>query len=199
MRIGVFGGSFDPPHIGHLEMAKAARDQLELDEVVFVPAQRNPLKTFRASASAKDRLEMVRLMIEGEPAFAVTDIEIQRGGASYTVETLDQLQVVSPGEYWLLVGLDSALQFDKWRSWQRILRLARLAVFHRNLVGSHDLSTEMREEVAERADILTFEAMDVSSTEIRTRLYERKPIGNALHPAVEKYIKEKKLYANSTR
>src|ERR1041384_5745403 len=102
MKIGILGGTFDPPHNGHLAFAEAAVQTLELDEVLFIPANRNPLKPEKRQASAKDRLEMVRLMVEGKPQMAVSDIEIRRGGPSYAVETLDELHFVSPAEYWFL-------------------------------------------------------------------------------------------------
>ena len=106
MKTGVLGGTFDPPHYGHLELAKAAKAQLGLDEVMFVPANRNPLKT-RKTASAKHRLRMVELEIEDEEGLSVSDIEITRGGPSYAVDTLEELKMVRPGEYWFIVGADA--------------------------------------------------------------------------------------------
>jgi len=99
MRIGVLGGSFDPPHRGHLAMAKVALEQLELDEVVFVPANRNPLKDRPVSASGKQRLSMVAAMIADEPQMSVSDMELTRGGLSYAIDTIQELQMVRPGEY----------------------------------------------------------------------------------------------------
>jgi len=118
MRIGILGGTFDPPHIGHLELARAAIDALKLDEVLFLPAHRNPLKRAKSSP-AKQRLEMVQRMVADEPKMAVSDIETSRGGPSYMVETLMELQMVKPGDYWVLLGADAMKTFDEWKTRRR--------------------------------------------------------------------------------
>src|ERR1700722_59500 len=107
MRIGVLGGTFDPPHLGHLALARAALRQLELDEVLFLPANRNPLKTGKGGTPAKHRLAMIDLMLKNEPTMAYSDMEITRGGPSYAVDTLNELHAVRPAEYWFLMGADS--------------------------------------------------------------------------------------------
>src|SRR5687768_12512146 len=100
MRIGILGGTFDPPHSGHLTFAHAALETLDLDEVIFMPAHRNPQKKGRSVANSKQRLEMVRRLVGGHQKLSVSDLEITRGGPSYTVETLAELQHARPAEYW---------------------------------------------------------------------------------------------------
>ena len=104
MKYGVLGGTFDPPHLGHLEMAQAARAALGLDEVVIVPANRNPLKTRQASP-AKHRLKMCSLMAAGEEGLTVSDVEITRRGPSYAVDTIEELRMARPGEYLSLIHI----------------------------------------------------------------------------------------------
>jgi len=127
MRIGILGGTFDPPHAGHIALAEAAVAQLELDEVIFVPASRNPLKEVRSS-HPKDRLEMTRRAISRFEKFCVSDIEIARGGKSYTIETLTELQIAHPGEYWIIMGTDALREFPRWKTPDKILLKARLSV-----------------------------------------------------------------------
>src|SRR3954471_14443433 len=106
MRIGILGGTFDPPHSAHLALAHKALDELRLDEVMFLPVNRNPLKKIKMSP-AKDRLEMVKLAIRDEPNFSVSDIEIARGGPSYAIDTMNELTYARPAEYWFILGSDA--------------------------------------------------------------------------------------------
>src|SRR4051794_25149699 len=103
MKIGILGGTFDPPHTGHLSVARAALEQLELDEVLFLPASRNPLKSRKVVTPAKHRLGMVEALVRNEEKMAVSDMELTRGGISYTVDTLGELHMVQPAEYWFLM------------------------------------------------------------------------------------------------
>lgn len=195
MKIGILGGSFDPPHRGHLRMAKAAKDALQLDEVIFLPAARNPLKEKRTTASADDRLEMVKLLIAGEPSFSVSDMELTRGGASYTVDTLGELQMVRPAEYWFLMGADSLKTFHEWKNVPRILRLCRIGVVVRPpLQSADDVRARLPEEFRDKMDAVAMPGDPTSSTDIRIGLREGRLKPDLVPANVLAYIRRKKLY-----
>lgn len=189
MRLGVLGGTFDPPHEGHLALARAARATLELQEVIFVPAARNPLKSAEQSASGADRLAMVRLAIEGEDGLSASDIEISRGRASYTVETMTELMLVRRAEYWFLIGADALARFTQWHRPEALLRLCRLGVARR---GSGRLSVPAW--VADKVDWIQMSPISASATQIRRSIAEAKPATRWLKPAVMEYIESKGLY-----
>ena len=194
MRIGVFGGTFDPPHVGHLEFARAAMRELSLDELIFLPANRNPLKRGPQSP-AKVRLEMVQRMVIGEEKMAVSDIEISRGGPSYTVETLMELHTVRPGDYWLLLGADALRGLGQWKNPDKILRLARLAVALRPPLTETDLHARVTPDVKEKMDIVPMKLVDISATEIRDRISKKNGlVAPFLAPAVLRYIEQNGLY-----
>ena len=134
MRLGVYGGSFDPPHLGHLLPVIDAAEQLELDGVRFVPAAVQPLKVGRASAGPSDRLAMTERLVQGIPGFSVDPAEIDRPGLSYTVDTLAGLAQAHPGaELFLLLGADAHALFDQWREPQRVRALATIVVMVRGV------------------------------------------------------------------
>src|SRR5689334_14328256 len=131
MRVGIFGGSFDPPHVGHLLVAVDALERLGLDRMVLVPTAQQPLKVARGGshASAEERLAMTRLLADGDARFEVDPIEIERGGISYTVDTLEALAGRWPeAELFLLAGADVLGSFHRWREPERIRSLATLVV-----------------------------------------------------------------------
>ena len=195
MRIGILGGSFDPPHRGHLRMAKAAQTALSLDEVIFLPAARNPLKPRRTNATANDRLEMVRLLIAGEPSFSVSDMELTRGGVSYTVDTLGELHMVRPAEYWFLIGADGLKNFDEWKNPQRILRLCRIGVAVRPpLQSSDDVAARLPVDFRDKMDVVPMVADPTSSTDVRLALREGKGLTDIVPANVLQYIRRQKLY-----
>ncbi|MFI5386154.1 MAG: nicotinate-nucleotide adenylyltransferase [Fimbriimonadales bacterium] len=194
MRIGILGGTFDPPHLGHLAFARTAIEHLSLDEVLFLPAHRNPLKRAKSSP-ARQRLEMVEQMIKDEQKMAASDIEITRGGASYMVETLMELQMVKPGDYWLLLGADALRSFDQWKNPQKILKLCRLGVALRPPATESDVLGRLSEEMRTRTDFIPMKSIDVSSTELRDRLASGKRLVSPYLPAaVLQYIKQNHLY-----
>lgn len=196
MRIGILGGTFDPPHFGHLKLAQTAIEALELDEVILVPAQRNPLKKGKRQASARDRLAMVRLLIESEPKMSVSDIEIARGGPSYMVETLEELQYVRPGEYWLLMGSDTALGFDSWKQPGKILKICRIGLAVRPPENAETLLNRLGERLREAVDLIPMPPLDISASEIRLRVDSKRPVHGQLPPNVLQYIRDHKLYEN---
>jgi nicotinate-nucleotide adenylyltransferase len=191
VRIGVFGGTFDPPHVGHLLLASDAREALSLDRVIFVPAHSQPLKTGApATASPEDRLEMVRLAAAGDPAYSVDDAEISRKGLSYTVETLEHLSARHPGaKLYLVLGADALESFEQWREPGRIRELASLAVMLR---GGRSES-EVKPVPSGVLEVST-RRVDVSSTEIRERLRAGKSIKGFVPESVERFIDARGLY-----
>jgi nicotinate-nucleotide adenylyltransferase len=191
VRIGVFGGTFDPPHVGHLLLAADASEELELDLLIFVPAGAQPFKVDSPPlAGAPDRLEMVRLAISGDAKYAVDDAEINREGLSYTVDTLEHLAGRYAGaELFFLVGQDALAGFRRWRNPQRILELATLALMMRS--GAADIGDWRK---AERLVLLSTRRVDVSSTEIRRRLREKKSIRGFVPESIERFIEARGLY-----
>jgi nicotinate-nucleotide adenylyltransferase len=189
VRLGIFGGSFDPPHVGHLLAAVDAVEQLPLDRLVFVPSAVQPLKVGRAAASAADRLEMVRRLVGHDSRLAVDAIEIDRAGLSFTVDTLETFARSYPeAERFFLVGADALQSFGAWRNPEGILELARLVVLR--LPGSPADS----ESVPAGAMTLVTRLVDVSSTEVRERARAGKPIRGFVPESVAEYIETKRLY-----
>lgn len=189
MRLGIFGGSFDPPHVGHLLVAVDALEKLELDRLIFVPAAVQPLKAGRETASPSDRLEMVRLLVGPDDRLAVDPIEIGRAGLSYTVDTLEIFARQHPeADRFLLVGADALQSFGAWRQPERILALARLVVLRRPGTSSEN------ESIPAGATTLVTRLVDVSSTEVRERARAGKPIRGFVPESVAKFIEAKRLY-----
>jgi nicotinate-nucleotide adenylyltransferase len=191
MRIGVFGGTFDPPHVGHLLLAADARDALQLDRLIFIPAGAQPLKVDTpAVASPQDRLEMVRLAIADDANYAVDDAEITRKGLSYTADTLEHLAERYAGaELFFLLGQDSLAGFPKWRNPGRVQELATLALMMRS--EAPDVGKWRN---AERVVMVSTRRVDVSSTEIRERLRAGKSIKGFVPESVERFIEARGLY-----
>jgi len=191
MRIGVLGGTFDPPHVGHLLLAADARDALNLDRLIFVPTSVQPLKVETpAVASARDRLEMVRLIVADDANYQIDDTEIDRKGLSYTVDTLEHLSSRYPGaELFLLLGQDALKSFGKWKSPGRIRELATLAVMQRSDAGGRRANASAKGVVT-----VSTRRVDVSSTEIRERLRAGKSIKGFVTESVERFIDARGLY-----
>jgi len=199
VRLGIFGGSFDPPHVGHLLAAVDAYESLALDRLVFVPAAAQPLKVGAATGTPQQRLEMVRLMVEGDPRFAVDPIEIARPGLSYTVETLEEFERRAPdAERFFLVGADTLGSFTRWREPERVLRLARLVVLRRATTVETPSFAEEGElpRAPEGMEPLVLETrrVDVSSTEVRARVRAGESIRGFVPDAVAAYIERARLY-----
>lgn len=194
MRLGVVGGSFNPPHIGHLVVASDAHEALKLDRLLIVPAFANPLKQMDGrSPSPEQRLEMVCRAFGGDPRFEVSAMEIERGGLSYTVDTLEGLAAQNAGaELTLLLGMDSFQTMYRWKRPERIRELARIAVLTRR----HDHDGERRDDVNLQSGVtmVTTRRIDVSSSEIRERLAAGKSIRGFVPESVEAFISAAKLY-----
>lgn len=189
MRIGLLGGSFDPPHNGHLLAAVDVHDSLELDRVVFIPAAVQPLKAGLARTTPHHRLQMVRHLIGDDPRFEISAVEIDRGGLSFTVDTLTTFAAMWPSsELFWLVGADVVASFPAWREPGRIVTLATVVVMERT-GEDPDLASIPGRPVA-----LATRRVDISSTEIRKRVYERKSIRGFVPDAVASYIAIERLY-----
>jgi nicotinate-nucleotide adenylyltransferase len=196
MRIGVFGGAFDPVHTGHLILAEQGREQGRLDQVWFVPAARHPFKAESTAAPFDRRVEMLNLAIAGHAAFRVDEIEKNRPGLSYTADTLDDLQRQHPDdELFLLVGSDALPDLPKWHAPQRIVRAATLVVMERPgfpMLSVEELQVAIGEPLQlQKVDV---PLIDLSSRDIRKRVSQGRSIRYMLPRAVEVYIGEKRLY-----
>lgn len=191
MKIGVFGGTFNPPHNGHVRLAKAAADELKLDKLLVIPSCIPPHKIAAKLADGQERLEMCRLAFGCDPRFEVSPMELERGSRSYTVETLRELKALHPdSELYFIVGSDMLESFDKWYLWQEILSLSVLCAASREEGYNPDLSRFGK--LAERIKIITLDPLEVSSTQIRNSTGEVSP--ELLDPKVAAYIREHGLY-----
>ena len=194
MRIGILGGTFDPPHYGHLKLAEAAIEALDLDEVILLPANINPFKQQKRISSSKDRAAMLQLLQKKNAKLSFSDMEITRGGVSYTVDTLGELQMVHPGEYWFILGADAVGNFVEWKNPQRILRLCRLAVAIRPPFNKDDLQLQLPEEFRDKIDVIEMTATEESSSAIRDKVIRGVTIQNLTTPEITEYIRNNKLY-----
>ena len=202
MRIGVFGGSFDPIHYGHLLLAEQCREQAQLDKVLFIPAAVSPLKESGPIASDRQRIEMVSLAIAGHGAFEISTLEIDRGEKSFTVDTLTELQhEYSDDELLLLIGQDSLATFERWKDPEGICRLATLLVVARPNTACETVNLEAlkpfaTDEKFDQIQSLAFESrlVDISSTDIRQRVVSGRSIRFLTPRSVEKYIETAQLY-----
>lgn len=196
MRIGIFGGTFDPPHVGHLLAASDAIDALALDRVVFIPAAEQPLKAGAIVASARDRLAMVGLAIRGDPRFSVDAIEIERGGVSFTVDTLrtlrDRWREDRELALFLLLGQDVLATLPHWREPTAVVALAELAILTR--AGRSAEEDAAAGPLMSGGRVVPTRRVDVSSTEIRERVTAGKSIHGFVPDAVLEYVAEWRLY-----
>lgn len=197
-KIGILGGSFNPPHLGHLTMAHTALEARGLDRVLFVPAAIPPHKTNHgAMASAEQRLEMTRLAIEGEPRFEVCDDEIRRGGISYTVDTLRRLLAALPAaELFLIVGADTLRELPTWRNIETILGLCTVISIARPGYDAAAMRPVLPAPWPEKllANVIVGKPQDISSSDIRARLSRGEPIAHLVPAAVARYVAAQKKY-----
>ena len=193
-RLGVFGGTFDPIHLGHLEVAEDCARKLDLDPVLMVPSNLPPHRA-QPRASAQDRMAMVQLAVIGYQRLRASDLEVRRGGVSYTVDTIRALRQEYPAaEITLLLGWDAVEEFAGWRDTAEVTRLARIAVFNR--AGSPAPDRTILDELGLPPDTAVLEVASpaVSATSVRRMLAEARPGAAVLPPAVEEYIRENGLY-----
>ena len=189
MRLGIFGGSFNPIHLGHLLLAETAREALRLDRVVFVPTRQPPHKRATDLLPGEVRMELIRLAIRDQAAFVVSDIELQRPGPSYSIETVKILHRQLPqAKLFLLMGED--MLAVRWVAWDALKRLCTVVVAHR------PGSTPRRASGIKR---LTMPQLEIASLEIRARLKAGRSIRYLVPAAVERYIQQHQLYRRSAQ
>lgn len=200
MRIGILGGSFDPPHIGHLWIAEAVRETLKLDEIRWIPAAVSPLKPDGPIASNEQRKQMVALAVSGCSEYLVDDRELKRGDVSYTVDTLDELKTEFPtAELFLIMGSDSLASIRKWHQPEKLMKLATLVVLQRGADADIDLkvlsglASDLQIQKIQESQV-SMPLIELSSSEIRERLRDGRSIRFRTSRSVEAYIKAQKLY-----
>jgi nicotinate-nucleotide adenylyltransferase len=200
MRIGVFGGTFDPVHLGHLIVAEQCREQANLDQVWFMPSARPPHKRDQTLTPFAQRAEMLALAIAGHPAFRIDEIEKERPGLSFTADTLEELDRVQPGNEWfLIVGSDTLADLPTWHEPARVVARATLLVAARP--GAKTPSAEgvrhalqLSEGEAVRLQIIASPLIDISSRDLRRRAAEGRSLRYLVPRSVECYVEGKGLY-----
>jgi len=200
LRIGILGGAFNPPHIGHLVCAQEALLQLQLDKVLFVPTGQAPHREIPDDPGGEARLDLCEAAIEGDERFAVSRFELEHEGPSYTVETLRALHEESPDdERFLILGGDQAAALPQWHEPEAVLELAFLAVVERVGFTRSGIGIQLsRLRGAEDPRYLDMPLMQVSSTSVRRRVAERKPIRFLVPDRVVERIESQGLYGAST-
>lgn len=198
-RIGLLGGSFDPPHLAHLALGRLARDALGLDELRWLPAGTPWQKAAQQRAPAAHRLAMLAALLDGEPRCVLDDRELRRPGLSYTIDTVRALQAEQLGADWFLViGQDQYARFDTWRDWPELLQRLTLAVAGR--AGSAPQAPAALAAHPHRVVALDLPPLHISATDIRRRLAAGEPasaLAPLVGPAVARYIDQHRLYRPS--
>ena len=189
MKVGIFGGTFDPIHVGHLIEAQYVREIRDLDKIIFIPAYISPHKTDKVTSNAADRLNMLKLAIEDVPYFEYSDIEINNSVVSYTIDTLKVLKK-RYDEIELIIGFDNIKKFDTWKAPDSIFKLCNVIVIKRE--PSDELRP--RNKYMDMAIYTRTPQIDISSTQIRERVQNNLPINFLVPEKVNKYILENNLY-----
>ncbi len=188
--IGVFGGTFDPPHAGHFIIAEAAFSQLALSKVLFIPAAQAPHKRNRKAVSGQHRLAMLKAAVRGHRGYRASDIEVKRGGVSYTVDTLRTLAERNPGaKFWLIIGSDNLRDLYTWKDPKGILDLCNIAVYER---PGYPMPAALLRRT--NATVLRGSSLEISATIIRRLEQRRSSIHFLVPPSVERYIRRHRLY-----
>jgi nicotinate-nucleotide adenylyltransferase len=203
MRLGVFGGTFDPVHYGHLLLAEQCREQCQLDQVWFIPAGIPPHKVARTIAPARMRAEMLELAVAGHEAFRVDRREIERTTPCFTIGSLREIHAEQPDdELFFLMGGDSLADFPTWREPRGIVELAHLAVVNRqggaDARSSESLRAALGDELLSRIHSVTIPGIDLSASDIRERVRAGRSIRFMTPRAVECYINQHQLYLEGT-
>lgn len=189
--VAIFGGSFNPPHLGHLIAAETVQNSLKFDKILFIPSATPPHKSAAGLAAADDRLAMTRLAVQGNLSFEVSDIELKRPGASYTVDTLRLLLRDHPGTaYSLIIGMDNFLEFETWKEPQEILDMADLLVMNRPGFENKPVSHKW----GRRVRFVDMPDIDISSRAIRLAVRSRASVRYLVPRNVEDYIVSHSLY-----
>ncbi len=195
MKIGLYGGTFDPIHFAHLIIAQHLKEELQLDKIIFIPSSISPHK--RVFSSAEFRFEMVSLAIADNPDFECSNIEILRGGTSYSVDTIAALKDklgVSRKDLFYIMGTDNFIYFDKWKEHERIMSLCQIAVFPRNQIDfdSAPIACRQNAHYFETAPII-----DISSTTIRDLVARKRSIRYVVPTCVSQFIDANNMYGKA--
>jgi nicotinate-nucleotide adenylyltransferase len=190
MNIGVFGGTFNPPHLGHLIVAERVREELGLRKVLFIPSAISPHKQHLDSVDPAFRMEMVQIALVGHQFFEPSAIELERNGVSYTVDTLEQLQRIYHGDVLhLIMGMDNLVELPTWKSPERIVDISKVVVMTRP-----GFQPNIPELVRKNFILCQVPEIGISSSEIRERVKQGKSIRYLVPQPVESYIYDRKLY-----
>lgn len=198
MKIGIMGGTFDPIHMGHLILGEYARENLNLDKVVFIPTGANPFKTDLGTSSSAHRVDMVKLAIESNPYFTVSTIEVERDGISYTIDTIKSLKdKYKEDQLYFIIGSDLVFQIERWKDFQELFKLCKFALFNRPGKEVKEIENKLKELNSKYK--ISFERInspliDISSTAIRDRVKRGQSIKYLVPPEVEEYIIKHNLY-----
>ena len=195
MRLGIFGGAFDPIHNGHLLLAEQCREQCQLDEVWFVPTKIPPHKEADSLSPDADRVEMLKLATAGRPEFVVSEIELNRAEVSWTVDTLRQLRDERPDdELFFLIGADSLRDFPTWKEPETIAELASVVAVNRGEASLDELTADLKPELSASVRLVTMPGISISATDLRSRVFAGKSVRYLVPRAVEEFILAQKLY-----
>lgn len=192
-RIGLFGGSFDPPHAGHLAVARHARDCCRLERVVWMPAARSPFKREQAPrASDAQRLELLRLLLRSEPGMEISSLELERGGPSYTIDTVESLQRQLPADtrLVLIIGEDNWAQLPAWHRARELLERVELLIVHRSAAARGDPAWAAKYQ----ASFVPMPAVDLSSSALRDALVGAQAAPPGIAPELFAYMQAQRLY-----
>ncbi len=200
-KAGIMGGTFNPIHYGHLTLAKKAREQFALDEILFMPCGEPYMKAAKKVESARIRAEMTALAIQDEPYFTLSTIELTQSGNTYTYETLERLREQNPDtEYYFILGADNLFQITRWAKPERIFSSCRLLAAVRDDKTIADMEAQinrLKEEYQAVIFLLKIDCMDISSSQIRRKVADGISIETDVPAAVRAYIEEKGLYYES--
>lgn len=190
-RVGIFGGTFNPVHYGHLIAAQTVGVEIKLDETIFVPCAHPPHKTERELAPAKDRLAMIRLAIRGNPFFGVSDFEIKKGGKSYSIDTVRHFRGLYPKgtKFYFIVGTDAAESLDTWKNIDKLIKMVKF-------VGVNRPGYKPRVRHSIKFKSMEIPGMEISSSFIRHCRHRGRSIRYLTHERVVEYIYKKNLYKN---
>ncbi len=195
MRIGVFGGTFDPVHFGHLLPVEAAAMKFQLRRVFYVPARLSPHKGDTKPTDARHRVAMLALALEGRPDWSIDLEELDREPPSYTIDTLRAVAARHPDdELWLLMGTDILAGFDRWREPEAILSIARIAAFQREPFAGANVRVPVVPGLADRLSVFDAGSVKISATDVRNALAEGRSIGGKVPGPVAEYMTKQGLY-----
>ncbi|MCX7920258.1 MAG: nicotinate-nucleotide adenylyltransferase [bacterium] len=195
IRLGIFGGTFNPIHIGHLIIAQESLSQFALDKIIFIPAAIPPHKNLKGIASAEHRLQMTKLAISGNPQFVVSDLELKRRDTSYTIDTIRLLQKKygNTAVLYFIIGMDALTEIYTWKKAEELLELCRFIVAPRTGFTFSSLDATIRRKIK----ILRLEPINISASEIRKRIKNGKPIRYFLPEKVYQYLRDSSVYGKN--